>query len=323
MSKSALILPVIFFLTMSAVLGETQLSIGINTRVISAPTYIVTILMENHPLNTTLNSNGVIGNPNASYITSLARNASLAENYVAVANLNSLPNYIALTGGNKSLVPNNCLPLLCPVNTPNIADRIETSGRDWKAYMEDLLPGQPCTYSGPGSGHYDIFHNPFVYYSDIQDNATRCSRHVVSANSGPSGPPDDLFINDLNNLTTASNFMWLTPNNCDDMHGGSGCPSSIMTFSDNYTRQLVPKILSSLVFKTGKAALFIVWDEPTTCTVSCPIPAIWVGPTVKPHYVSNNGYNHYSYLSTLESLWALPILTPNDARAPSMIEFFL
>lgn len=322
MSKPLLILLAVLFLTVSGVVGETQLSIGIIASIISPPTYIVTIVMENHPLNVTLNPNGVIGNPNASYITFLARNASLAENYVAVTNLNSLPNYVALTGGNKSLVPNNCLPSLCPINEPNIADRIEKSGRNWKAYMEDLLPGQPCTYSGSGSGHYDVFHNPFVYYADVQDNVTRCSSHVVPANSGSSGPPDDLFINDLNNLTTASNFMWLTPNNCDDMHGGNGCSSSIMTFADNYTRQLVPKILSSLVFKTGKAALFIVWDEPTYCSVACQIPAIWIGPTIKQHYLSNKPYDHYSYLSTLESLWALPTLTVNDALASSMIEFF-
>src|SRR3989442_1200650 len=224
MSKSFLILPVVLLLMVSAVVGETQLSIRITTRVISPPKYIVTILMENHPLNTTLNSNGVNDNPNASYITSLARNSSLAENYVAVANLDSLSNYIALTGGNKSFVLNDCLPSVCPVNEPNIADRIEASQRTWKAYMEDLLPGQPCTYSGPGSGHYDVFHNPFVYYADVQNNATRCSTHIVPANSGPSGPPDDVFLKDLNNLTTASNFMWLSPNNCDDMHAGTGCP---------------------------------------------------------------------------------------------------
>src|SRR6266581_4063516 len=110
MSKSLLILPVLFFLTMSSVVGETQLSIGITANVISPPVYIVTILMENHPLNTTLSPSGVIGNPNASYITSLARNASLAENYVAVANLNSLSNYLALTAGDKSFVTSNCLP---------------------------------------------------------------------------------------------------------------------------------------------------------------------------------------------------------------------
>src|SRR3989442_13175766 len=137
MSRSILILPVILFLTVSTAIGETQLSIEIASRIIIPPQYIVTIVMENHPLNTTMNPNGVIGNPNASYLTSIARNASLAENYEATPNLNSLSNYLALTGGNKSFLPNNCLPSLCSVNKTNIADRIETSGRTWKAYMED------------------------------------------------------------------------------------------------------------------------------------------------------------------------------------------
>src|SRR6266481_201509 len=110
MSKSLLILPVLFFLTMSAVVGETQLSVGITAKVISPPVYIVTILMENHPLNTTMSPSGVIGNPNASYITSLARNSSLAQNYLATANLDSLADYLALTGGNSSFVSNLCVP---------------------------------------------------------------------------------------------------------------------------------------------------------------------------------------------------------------------
>jgi len=43
--------------------------------------------------------------------------------------------------------------------------------------------------------------------------------------AGPDhGPPDDLFLNDLNNLTAASNYIWLTPDNCDDMHGAPSCP---------------------------------------------------------------------------------------------------
>ncbi len=324
MSKPVLTLPLLLFLIISSVVGATQLSIGNSASITSPLQYIVTILMENHPLNTTLNPNGVINNPNATYITSLAKNSSLAENYIDTSNGGSLPQYIGLTSGNSSFVSMNCAPTTCQVNKLNIADTIERSGRTWKAYMEDLPPAAPCNYNGSGaSSFYSSQHNPFAYYADIQNNATRCAAHIVPANSGQNGLPDDLFINDLNNLNAASNYMWLTPNNCDDMHGNATCPSSTITTADNYTRQLVPQILNSAVFKTGKAALFIVWDEPTfTCSTSpCPIPAIWVGPPIKRHYVSNKRYNHYSYLATIESLWGLPHLTSNDATAPSMNEF--
>lgn len=46
--------------------------------------YVVTILMENHPLNTSY-PNGIIGDPNLPYINSLAKNYSLANYYFAAA----------------------------------------------------------------------------------------------------------------------------------------------------------------------------------------------------------------------------------------------
>jgi hypothetical protein len=178
-----------------------------------------------------------------------------------------------------------------------------------------------CGYTGTGLGEYNVYHDPFVYYSDIQDSASRCA-NIVPSNSGPeSGSTDDLLLRDLNNLTSAANFIWLSPNNCNDMHGNPSCPQSTITTADNYTASLVPQILDSAVFKTNEAALFIVWDEATFCGISCPIPAIWIGPTVKQGYVSNAHYNHYSYLKTIEAVWALPSLDTFDVSALPMTEF--
>src|SRR5438034_859612 len=55
--------------------------------------------------------------------------------------------------------------------------------------------------------------------------------------------------------------MWLTRNNCNNMHGFTGiCPTSI-PMGDNYLKGLVPNILNSNTFNTQRAALFIVFDE--------------------------------------------------------------
>jgi len=145
----------------------------------------------------------------------------------------------------------------------------------------------------------------------------------VSANSGPyHGPPDDLFLIDLNDLTAASNYMWLTPDNCDDMHGAPSCPPRSITTADNYAAQLIPRILNSSVSETHQAALFIIWDEASYCTTSSQIPAIWIGPIIKQGYLSNYHYNHYSYLKIIETLWTLPSLQTFDTTATPMTEFF-
>ena len=116
----------------------------------------------------------------------------------------SLPNYMALTGGDTFFI-DNCIG--CQTPAVNLADRIEASGRTWTAYMEDM-PG-PCGTSD--SGLYVTRHNPFVHYSDIAGNAARCGRSVVPFSSFGS----DLAMNRL------PSFVWITPNLCNDMHD---CP---------------------------------------------------------------------------------------------------
>jgi phosphatidylinositol-3-phosphatase len=274
--------------------------------------FVLTILMENHPLNTSY-PNGIIGNPTLPYINSLAKNYSLANYYFAVAS-GSLPDYIALTDANITSVSSGCNSPgpSCSTNAVDIVDRVDGSGRSWKAYMEDYSGG--C--NGTGTPLYTALHNPFVFYSDIQNNGTRCAR-IVSANPGHSGLPDNQLISDLSSTMTASNYMWLTPNNCDNMHG-----ECVTTTGDSYLSQLIPEIFNSTVFKTQRAALFLVFDEPTSCSYNlCPVPAIWAGPIIKPQYSSNAYYTHYSLLATLENVWNLQPLNSFDGTASPMVEF--
>jgi len=258
--------------------------------------------------------NGIIGNPNLPYINSLARNYSLANYYFAVAS-GSLPDYLALTNANITSVNSSCNTPSpsCSTNASNIIDRVEGSGRTWKAYMEDYSGGCSGTRT---SSFYVAIHNPFIFYSDITNNSTRCAR-IVSANPGHSGSPDSQLISDLSSTTTASNYMWLTPNNCDNMHG-----ECAITTGDSYLSKLIPAILNSTVFQSQRAAIFLVFDEPTYCPYhQCPVPAIWAGPAAKFAYSSNMPYTHYSLLATLENVWSLPPLNSFDGAASAMLEF--
>src|SRR2546428_279805 len=168
--------------------------------------------------------------------------------------------------------------------------------------MEDM----PSNCYTSDSGNYAVRHNPFVYYNDIVSNSTRCNQVVPSATAGSA------LLADLASTSTASNYMWLTPNECNDMHD-----CDIPT-GDNYLSVLVPLILGSNVFLTQRAALLITFDEG----YGQPIFTVWAGPVVKTAYASSIAYSHFSVLSTIESNWNLPPLTSNDQNAPNMNEFF-
>jgi phosphatidylinositol-3-phosphatase len=266
--------------------------------------YLVVIILENENICQILTSCG----GSASYLTSLANDYGLMteDRYCSVNP--SLPNYLCLTGGSDfgcagyDGSPNSNPCTTAAWGASNIADRLESAGLTWKAYMEDMP--SPCY--GSDVGRYVVHHNPFVYYSSIAANPTRCSRVVPAGNAASN------LIADLDSPSTAPNFMWLTPNNCNNMH------DCRVPDGDLYMSNLVPRILGSAVFTSRRAALFITFDEGS----GQPIYTTWVGTTVKPAYKSSAGYNHYSFLATVESNWNLAPLTANDRDAPSMFEFF-
>ncbi|HWM53593.1 MAG TPA: alkaline phosphatase family protein, partial [Thermoplasmata archaeon] len=266
--------------------------------------YVLTIIMENHNICDIYTHCG----GTATYMTALADaySISLQDNY---CNVNpSLPNYLCLTGGTDFGCsgydggPNSNPCTNSAWSSVNIIDRILGAGLTFKAYMEDM----PSNCYGSDSGGYAVRHDPFVYYNDIVSNSTRCNQVV------PSGTAGSALLADLASTSTASNYMWLTPNECNDMHD-----CDIPT-GDNYLSVLVPLILGSNVFLTQRAALLITFDEG----YGQPIYTVWAGPVVKTAYTSSTAYSHFSVLSTIESNWNLPPLTSNDQNAPNMNEFF-
>jgi phosphatidylinositol-3-phosphatase len=263
--------------------------------------HVVTILMENHGINDTYNCGG-----NCAYITQLANNYGLAENYSALTHP-SMANYIALTSGGQYGTGDVQPP--GSVNATNIVDRLEAAGLTWKAYMESYHGG--CSDFG---SNYSDNHNPFVKYVDIYNNPGRCAK-IVNTGNDAGNSSTSLFLSDLSS-PSAPNYMWLTPNLCHDMHG---CPVSA---GDNYLANLVPQILSSYTFTHQRAALFITFDEGCCTFPSDRVTTIWAGPGVNLGYKSNVFYDHYSYLRTVEDNWGLPYLTVNDTSATPMNEFF-
>src|SRR5947209_7669096 len=90
--------------------------------------HVFVIMME----NTSYTS--LIGNPNAPYINSTAKNYGLATKYFGVTHP-SQPNYIAATSGSTNGVVNDND---VTINVTNVVDQLEAKSKTWKAYMQSF-----------------------------------------------------------------------------------------------------------------------------------------------------------------------------------------
>src|SRR2546427_899491 len=247
---------------------------------------LVVVLMENHDLPD-------IYGP-APYMTQLADQYAFSQHWSSLTNP-SQPNYIGLIGGSLFGVsgdgnhPN--------LNHPTIVDVIENSGHTWKAFAEDA-GGSGCGLSPPrGEDHF-----PFLSYTTITGNSARC------ANLLPGSSTEVIAA-----FNAGTNFIWLTPNDCNNMHS---CSVSV---GDNYIHGWVPTLLSAMSGK--KAALILMYDEGYRSP-----PLIYMGfsgTAAKTAYKSTVAYNHYSFIKLLEDVWGGGNLGQGDVNAPSPVEFFL
>ena len=286
--------------------------------------YVVTVLMENKGYCEVMTNCGGSG----TYETSLAQSYAIAGNcssdsscspggYTALFHP-SEPNYIALVGGSNFGITDdgNCC---YEIDQPNLIDRLEAYGLTWNAYAEGATGSGTCNFMPPSKAN----HFGFLEFKD--NNATQRCTHFLTTTppTSPNGPADDHeFLAELNSANP-SHYIWLTPNNNDNGHGSDA------SVGDAYLSNLVPKILNSKLFLTQRAALFIVYDEGPSSSLSPAdfVYASWSGPVVKQHYTGIGSYSHYSYLATLENNWGFPCLVAandcNTSNAPAMTEFFL
>src|SRR2546427_7658202 len=194
-------------LIVSNALASSSLAIG-NSGLVAAGAgrwfdYVVVIMMENHSINNTYgvsvapnswNSNSQTCLGNCTYFDSLANSNGLAKGYAEDPGQSasaSIGSYIAITSGYANTNPNcNISPpdpsgSCPPLQIPNIVDSLDRAGLTWRAYMEGLHQSSGCvTHDIPDPYNYHFNHNPFIYYDDILNNATRCS-DIVNANLVP------------------------------------------------------------------------------------------------------------------------------------------
>ena len=217
--------------------------------------HVFVIMMENTSFDDLLSPS----NPNTTFIQQLAANNGLATNYFGVTHV-SLPNYIATTSGSTWGSNSDDIAQAPLFDHQNLVDQFEAAGVSWKAYMEDL-PSPGDTVTQTPDGLYVRKHNPFLMYPDVFNNPARANKVVPLTQLST-----DLSTNNV------PQFVWITPNVCNDMHGMSGslCPfpssptdqnqANLYQDGDNFLRTWVTAITHSKAW-TGRSAIFITWDE--------------------------------------------------------------
>jgi hypothetical protein len=253
--------------------------------------HIAVIVMENRP------QTAIMGNPNAAYLNSLAAAYTYLDNYSAVSHP-SLPNYLALIGGDTFGITQNCERCYLPAR--NLSDLLFEAGISSKAYLEDMP--RAC-FSG-STRTYAQKHNPFAYFDSVRNDPERCQTIVPYSQLAADAASDQL-----------PSFIWITPNLCHDMHDCG------VAAGDRWLAENVPQLLNSAAFTLKPSLLAITWDEDDG-SAGNRVPLILAGSRVKRGYVSHTPANHYTLLRTIETAWGLPQLTANDAAAQPLTDIF-
>ena len=263
------------------------------TPAIPAFDHIFVVIMENHGYDE------IIGSADAPYLNQLATQCGVAANYTSVAHP-SLPNYLALTGGDTYGVTTDCTD--CFQSAPNLAvDRIAASGRTWRAYMESM----PSPGFVGDSYPYMQKHDPFIYYDNIRTDPAQLANVV----------PYSQLATDLATAATTPAFGWITPNMLDDMHDGT------VAQGDTWLSTAVPALLASPAWTEQNSLLVITWDEDDNAPGN-QVATFVIASGVPAGFTSAVAYNHYSLLRTIEAAWGLEPLTANDGQAAVMSDFF-
>jgi phosphatidylinositol-3-phosphatase len=225
------------------------------------------IMLENH------SQSSVIDDPNAPYLTGLAHTYAMADQYYGVTHP-SMPNYLATIAGDNFGIQDDNDQNVVNLDRPNLVDQLEAHHVSWGAYM-DTLPSNKLDRFGPTLADgtkvslYAKKHNPFVLFDDVKNNPARMAN-----------------IHDYGQLSTdlsranAPKFVWITPNQCNDMHGGvfvavpghpeTPCPygsvkddandAALKQKADNFVKDAVHTITTSAAW-TRHSAIVIVTDE--------------------------------------------------------------
>jgi hypothetical protein len=180
----------------------------------------------------------------------------------------------------------------------------------------ESIPAQG--YLGGDQFPYLRHHNPFSFFSDVQQSSSQTANIVPSTQLAA-----DLSSGGI------PNYSFIVPNAQNDAHscsdGQEDCPQSQrLQIADQWLQTNITTLLNNSAFQQS-GLLIITFDESADDMAhgGGHIATVLVGTHVRPGYVGNTTqYDHRSLLSLTMKALAAPN-TPNGADgAPQMTEFF-
>jgi hypothetical protein len=265
--------------------------------------HVFVIILENQGFETTFGPNS-----KAPYLSqTLTRQGVLLTQYFGTGHA-SLDNYIAMISGQaatretrldcveftdltlKGLTPDGqAIGSGCvyPATVKTLPDQLAAHGKAWRAYMEDM--GNDANRESATCGHpelnaadptqgaeapsnavplgdqYAARHNPFVYFHSIIDSPA-CATSVVNLNE---------LANDLRLESSTPNFVFVTPNLCNDGHDGpckNGQPGGLVS-ADAFLRKWVALIAASPAYRHD-GLIVVTFDEGAASVVPDPTGAV-------------------------------------------------
>jgi phosphatidylinositol-3-phosphatase len=241
----------------------------------------------------------------------------------------------ASSGADGQLLGNGCV---YPGTTPTLAGQLSARRLTWRAYVEGLgeagSPSPVCGHPALGQadptsapaatgGAYATYRNPFVYFHAVIDSAA-CAANDVGLNR---------LKPDLLDAKRTPSFAYVVPDRCHDANPSPCAPGaeSGLAPADRFLEAVVPQIIASRAYRDGGLLVITVDEAPSSGefadSSSCcgqpqfpnlaaaasgvsprgggTVGALLLSPFIKGGTTSQQPYNHFSLLRTIEDLFAL------------------
>ncbi|HEY4812309.1 MAG TPA: alkaline phosphatase family protein [Solirubrobacteraceae bacterium] len=249
------------------------------------------------------------------------------------------PNYTEIAGASvgpeEQVLGSGCV---YPPTTQTLVGQLTAKHLTWRAYVQGIdesgsqagacahpLLGQadPTAAQSSSTGAYATFRNPFVYFSSIVGSPTCASDDVGLAS----------LKDNLASVKSTPSFSYIVPDRCHDGNPTPctpGAPAG-MAPAQTLLKQIVPEITGSKAYKESGLLVITVDQAPSSGAFadssSCcgqplfpndpvktlagaprgggTVGALLLSPYVKGATTSQEQFNHFSLLRTIEDFFSL------------------
>ncbi len=257
------------------------------SRSTTGATKLLVVVMENHSL-----SQMRAGMP---YTFGLAQRYGYATDYHALRHP-SLPNYIAIAGGDMYGIHDDKAPSAHPITRQSVFGQARRHRKTAAVYAEGM--SSPCQLTN--RGRYAVKHNPWAYFVNNRVGCKAADRPMAAF-----GP--DVRAGRLPRVGM------VVPDLCHDAHNCS------LATADAWFKRLMSTVYAGSDWRSGRLAVVLTADEDDHNQGNVVLTTLIHRSQV--HHVVSTRLTHYSLTRLYDEVAGLPYLH-NAATAPSMAKAF-